>query len=69
MRSTLLSSIFFLENGYLRMGQSSNYPKISGDLTEDIKNFLNIEFRQKQKLTQLTINDHQNSLRIFNKYF
>lgn len=51
------------------MGQSSNYPKISGDLTEDIKNFLNIEFRQKQKLTQLTINDHQNSLRIFNKYF
>lgn len=69
MRSTLLSFIFFLENGYLRIGQPSNYPKISGGLAKNINDFLDLELRQKQKLTQTTINDYQNSLRIFNKYF
>ena len=64
MRSTLLSFIFFLENGYLRIGQPSNYPKISGGLAKNINDFLDLELRQKQKLTQTTINDYQNSLRI-----
>lgn len=40
MRGALLAFIFFLENGYLRVGRPSNNPKISGGLATDINNFL-----------------------------
>lgn len=68
MRSTLLSFIFFLENGYLRIGSPSNNPKISGGLATDINHFLDDELSQKHKLTRATINDYKNSLKLFNNY-
>lgn len=68
MRSTLLSFIFFLENGYLRIGKPSNNPKISGGLATDINHFLDDELSQKHKLTRATINDYKNSLKLFNNY-
>lgn len=68
MRSTLLSYIFFLENGYLRIGMPSNNPKISGGLSSDINIFLEDELSKKYKLTRATVNDYKNSLKIFNNY-
>lgn len=68
MRSTLLSFIFFLENGYLRIGSPSNNPKISGGLATYINHFLDDELSQKHKLTRATINDYKNSLKLFNNY-
>ncbi|MEE0335654.1 MAG: tyrosine-type recombinase/integrase [Catenibacterium mitsuokai] len=68
MRGTLLAFIFFLENGYLRVGRPSNNPKISGGLATDINNFLDDELSKKFKLNLLTINDYKNSLKLFNDY-
>lgn len=69
MKTTLLSFVFFLENGYLRIGRPSNNPKISGGLAEYINDFIDCELYQKQKLTLSTINDYKNSLKLFNDYF
>lgn len=44
MRGALLAFIFFLENGYLRVGRSFNNPKISGGLATHINNLLDDEF-------------------------
>ncbi len=68
MRGALLAFIFFLENGYLRVGRPSNNPKISGGLAADINNFLDNELSKKFKLNLLTINDYKNSLKRFNDY-
>lgn len=68
MKSILLSFIFFLENGYLRIGKPSNNPKISGGLAIKINHFLDDELSQKYKLTRATINDYKNSLKLFNNY-
>lgn len=68
MRGALLAFIFFLENGYLRVGRPSNNPKISGGLATDINNFLDDELSKKLKLNLLTINDYKNSLKLFNDY-
>lgn len=62
------SFIFFLENGYLRVGRPSNNPKISGGLATDINNFLDDELSKKFKLNLLTINGYKNSLKLFNDY-
>lgn len=69
MRATLLSFVFFLENGYLRIGRPSNNPKISGGLAENINDFIGCELYQKQKLTLSTINDYKNLLKLFNNHF
>ena len=68
MRGILLGYIFFLENGYLRVGRPSNKPKLSGGLATDINNFLDDELSKKFKLNLLTINDYKNSLKLFNDY-
>ncbi len=68
MRGVLLAFIFFLENGYLRVGRPYNNPKISGGLAADINNFLDDELSKKFKLNLLTINDYKNSLKLFNDY-
>lgn len=68
MRGALLAFIFFLENGYLRVGRPSNNPKISGGLATDINNFLDDELSKKFKLNLLTINGYKNSLKLFNDY-
>ena len=68
MRSILLSFIFFLENGYLRIGRPSNNPNISGGLATNINDFLDGELSQRHKLTRATINDYKNSLKLFNNY-
>ena len=68
MRGALLAFIFFLENGYLRVGRSSNNPKISGGLATDINNFLDDELSKKFKLNLLIINGYKNSLKLFNDY-
>ena len=68
MRGILLAYIFFLENGYLRVGRPSNKPKIAGGLAKDINNFLDNELSKKSKLTLPTINDYKNSLKLFNDY-
>lgn len=68
MRGVLLAFIFFLENGYLRVGRPYNKPKISGGLAVDINNFLDDELSKKIKLNIITINDYKNSLKLFNDY-
>lgn len=68
MRGVLLAFIFFLENGYLRVGRPYNKPKISGGLAVDINNFLDDELSKKFKLNIITINDYKNSLKLFNDY-
>ena len=68
MRGILLGYIFFLENGYLRVGRPSNKPKLSGGLATDINNFLDDELSKKFKLNLLTINGYKNSLKLFNDY-
>lgn len=68
MRGVLLAFIFFLENGYLRVGRPYNKPKISGGLAVDINNFLDDELSKKIKPNIITINDYKNSLKLFNDY-
>lgn len=67
MRGALLAFIFFLENGYLRVGRSSNNPKISGGLATHINNLLDDEFSKNLSwiyLQSKIIKTHWSSLMV-----